>query len=74
MCNWGGNKKCRSSGQAVPRGFAPRFNALELLTAKLRRLVESSYLTKFDAFRVNRDHVMDLENNMVQNPFKRLLC
>ena len=41
----GGNKKSRSSGQAVPRGFAPRFrgfvarfNALELLTAKLRRL------------------------------------
>ena len=48
----GGNKKCRSSGQAFPRGFAPsfrgfaprfrsfvaRFNALELLTAKLRRL------------------------------------
>ena len=30
--------------------------------------VESSHLTKFDAFRVNRDHVMDLET--VQNPYK----
>ena len=35
----GGNKKSRSSGQAVPRGFAARFSALELVTAKLRRLL-----------------------------------
>ena len=47
----GGNKKCRSSGQAVPRGFTPRscgfaapFNTLELLTAKLRRLARSRSL------------------------------
>ena len=33
--------------------------------------VEISHLTKYDAFRVNRDKVMDLEIS-VQNPYKRL--
>ena len=41
----GGNKKCRSSGQAVPRGFAARFSALELVTAKLRRLLKKLKVT-----------------------------
>ena len=33
--------------------------------------VEIGHLTPYDAFRVNRDQVMDLKN-MVQNPYKRL--
>ena len=34
--------------------------------------VKIGHLTKYDAFRVYRDQVMDLENYMVQNPYKCL--
>ena len=34
--------------------------------------VEIGHLTKYDAFRVKRDQVMDPEISMVQNPYKRL--
>ena len=34
--------------------------------------VEIGNLTKYDAFRMNRDQAMNLEIYMLQNPYKRL--
>ena len=34
--------------------------------------VKIDHLTKYDAFRVNRDQVMDLDLDIAQNPCKRL--
>ena len=46
------------------------------MTAKVQERMNpySEYVTKFDAFSVNRNQVMDLENmQMVQKPCKRLI-